>query len=224
MRITRRQLQRSLGVLWLLDGVLQCQPFMFSRQFSRQVLAPAGVGQPTVIATPLHVVTALTAAHPAAANGAFALIQILLGLALLTRRFDRPALVASIGWALSVWFLGEGLGGLATGATFLTGAPGAALLYAVIAALAWPAHKEGRDDRPSWLALPLWTAFWLGAAILQIVDGNNSSMSLTMTLRGAQSGAPNWISDLTAFWFAFDFLVGRSPCSSRSTYWWRFGR
>ena len=46
------------------------------------------------------------------------------------------ALAASIAWALAVWWLGEGLGGVLTGAASpVTGAPGAALLYALAAVL-----------------------------------------------------------------------------------------
>jgi hypothetical protein len=196
VRITRRHLQVSLGSLWLLDGALQCQPIMFSREFARQILAPAGVGQPTALAEPLHLVGALVSAQPALANGAFVLIQIILGLGLLTRRFNRAALAASIAWALSVWIVGEGLGGLATGATLLTGAPGAALLYAVIAVLAWPTRERQGDDRPSWLALPAWCTLWLVGAGLQLIHGNNSPASFTMMLRDAQSRAPGWIAGI----------------------------
>ena len=196
MQITRRHLQVSLGSLWLLDGVLQCQPTMFSRDFARQVLAPAGVGQPAAIAEPLHLVRDLLSAQPAVVNGIFVLIQIALGLGLATRRFNRVALAGSIAWALSVWVVGEGLGGLATGATLLTGAPGAAVLYAVIAALAWPTRENLGDDRPSWLALPAWCTLWLAGAGLELIDGNNSSGSITMALRDAQSSAPGWIAGI----------------------------
>jgi len=196
VRITRRHIQRSLGALWLLDGVLQCQPIMFTRAFPRHILSPAGVGQPSFIAEPLHIVVSLVSTQQALVNGTFALIQILLGLALFTRRFTRVALAASIGWALSVWFWGEGLGGLATGATFLNGAPGAALLYAIIALLAWPVRNGQSDERPSWLALPVWSALWLSAAALELIDGNDSTTSITMMLRSAESGAPTWIAGI----------------------------
>jgi hypothetical protein len=196
MPITRRHLQLALGSLWLLDGVLQCQPFMFSRAFAHRILAPAAAGQPSLVAVPLHAVAVLVAAQPIVSNGLFAIVQVLLGLAILSRRFTRVALGASIGWALSVWVVGEGLGGVATGATFLVGAPGAALLYAAIAVCAWPVRDSGRDARPSWLALPIWSALWFIAAALQLVHGNDSTTSLTMTLRGAQSSAPHWIARL----------------------------
>ena len=196
MQITRRHLQVSLGALWLLDGVLQCQPIMFSRGFSRQILAPAGVGRPSALVEPLRVVEALVSAHPALANSTFVLIQILLGVGLLTRRFSRASLAVSIVWSLSVWMVGEGLGGLATGATLLAGAPGAAVLYAVVAILAWPSRTLRGNERPSWLVLPAWCALWLVGAGLQLLHGNNSSTSFTMMLRAAQSGAPSWIGQI----------------------------
>lgn len=196
MHITRRHLQVSLAALWLLDGALQCQPYMFSRDFARNVLSPAAHGQSVRVAEPLHVVATLVSAHPALTNGGFAIIQILLGLGLLTRRFTRVALAASIAWALSVWVVGEGFGGVATGATLLSGAPGAALLYAVIAILAWPTRDSRGDDRPSGLALPAWCMLWLSGAGLQLVAGNNSAMSFSMMLRAAQSGSPQWIAGI----------------------------
>jgi hypothetical protein len=38
---------------------------MFSREFTRQILAPAGVGRPSAFAEPLRVVAALVSASPA---------------------------------------------------------------------------------------------------------------------------------------------------------------
>jgi len=196
MRITRRGLQVALGALWLFDGLLQLQPYMFSRGFVSGILAPVNQGQPAVVAAPLHLMASLVSAHPALANSSFALTQILLGLGILTRRFNRVALSASVLWALSVWFFGEGLGGLATGATLLAGAPGAALLYAVIALLAWPSREGSSRERPSWLALPAWCVLWLGGAVLQLIAGNNSASSLTMMMSSAQSGAPGLVARL----------------------------
>jgi hypothetical protein len=43
-RVTRRGIQLALGLLWILDGLLQFQPDMFSRRFATQVIAPAGAG------------------------------------------------------------------------------------------------------------------------------------------------------------------------------------
>ena len=199
MRITRRHLQFSLAALWLFDGVLQCQPTFFSHNLVRVILPSAGRGQPAALAAPLHLFATLVSAHPALTNLGIVIVQIVLGLGLLTKRFTRAALAASIGWAVTIWFMGEGLGGVTSGATLLTGAPGAALLYAVIAVVAWPTRDEQGDDRPSWLALPAWCTLWLAGAGLQLVAGNNSTTSLAMMLRAAQSNSPEWIAGIDRY-------------------------
>ena len=138
----RRRLQLLLAGLWLLDGVLQLQPVMFTRRFPA-MLAESAAGQPGVVAAPVTWAARLIAGHPAPANAAFAALQIALGLGLAWRPAVRPALAGSVLWGLAVWWLGEGLGGLFTGtASPAGGAPGAALLYAVVAVLLWPPRRE----------------------------------------------------------------------------------
>jgi hypothetical protein len=44
--ITRRGLQIALGILWLIEGAVQAQPFMFTKGLATAVIAPAGQGQP----------------------------------------------------------------------------------------------------------------------------------------------------------------------------------
>src|SRR3954462_1374496 len=128
--ITRRDLQVALGLFWLLDGLLQAQPFMFTRAFATQVIAPVGQGQPGFVSGPVHWVSTVIAAPPVAWNIPFAAIQILLGVGLLVPRTARVTLAVSIAWALGVWWLGEGLSAVASGhASMVTGAPGSALFY-----------------------------------------------------------------------------------------------
>ena len=139
----RRRLQLLLAGLWLLDGVLQLQPAMFTRQFPA-MLAESAAGQPGAVAGPVTWAARLITEHPAPANAAFAALQIALGLALAWRPAVRLALAGSVIWGLAVWWLGEGLGGLLTGtASPVNGAPGAALLYAITAVLLWPPRTEG---------------------------------------------------------------------------------
>ncbi|MGH3399019.1 MAG: hypothetical protein ACRDPO_30485, partial [Streptosporangiaceae bacterium] len=141
----RRWLQLALGLVWLVDAALQFQPFMFTRGFVTQVIDPAAMGSPGVISRSVMGTGQLVLTHPALFNAAFATIQLALAAGLLWRRTTRLALAGTIVWALGVWWLGEGLGGLLTGtASPVTGAPGAALLYVVIAVLAWP-RRADRD-------------------------------------------------------------------------------
>jgi len=79
---------------------------------------------------------------------------------------------ASAGWALVVWVAGEGMGGLTAGvSSVLTGYPGAALLYAIAAAVLFPRRRPREDAAAAAEAgimgqysRMLWLALWLGAA------------------------------------------------------------
>ncbi|MET7472959.1 hypothetical protein ABZT17_01155 [Streptomyces sp. NPDC005648] len=142
--VTRRGVEIALGALWLVDGVLQFQPSMFTRGFFVDTLGMANMGLPGPVATVEYDLTSMLAAHPALWNALFASLQLALGLGLLWRRTARPALALTVLWALGVWTVGEGFGGLfMSGSDLLTGAPGAALLYALVALALWP-----RPDRP----------------------------------------------------------------------------
>jgi hypothetical protein len=102
-----------------------------------------------------------------------------------------------VGWALSVRYLGEGLGGLFGGGTsLLTGAPGSALMYAVVAVTVWPRRPGSPSgQRPArWAAA--WAAAWLGGALLQLLPGSDTNASLSMTLSMSASGAPGWLAGL----------------------------
>ena len=231
--LSRRGLQVALGVLWLLDAALQAQPFMFTRGFATQVIAPTGQGQPHLVSGPVEFVSTLVATHPFAWNLVFAGVQLLLGVGLLVRRTARVTLAASIVWALGLWYLGEGLSGLASGhASLLTGAPGSALLYAVLAAAAWP--RVSSDQAPArWLAWA-WALLWVGAAAFQLAPGQNSGSAAASLLTGSAEEAPQWLAPLdtsVATWAshhgglavyglaAVEFLVGVAALSRRTRTW-----
>ena len=88
----------------------------------------------------------------------------------------RVALAASVVWSLGVWWFGEGLGGVLNGtANPVNGAPGAVILYALLAVLLWPADRAGsamlrrrRSPPPGRSARGppgvLWLVLWLSLA------------------------------------------------------------
>jgi hypothetical protein len=193
-RITRRGIQIMLGLLWILDGFLQFQPAMFTRKFATQVIAPAGEGQPAFVSWPVNEAARIILHQPALADVGFGLIQLALGVGILYPRTVRWALAASVVWALSVWYLGEGLGDLfGRGATLLTGAPGSALLYAVVAMTVSPRpEKNVKDQRPAWWAAVAWAVLWLGGTLLQVLPGSDTNASISMSVAMNASGAPAW--------------------------------
>jgi hypothetical protein len=171
----RQWLRIALGLGWLADGLLQLQPPMFTSAFVSSVLAPAAMGNPAPVAGLITAAARAIGPDVAVWNAIFGGVQLAIGAGLLWRRTGRAALAGSVLWGLTVWVLGEGLGGLLTGAASpLTGSPGAALLYAITAVLLWPASGHGQDRDRSVAGLsPLgtagsrlvWVALWAGFAI-----------------------------------------------------------
>jgi hypothetical protein len=149
----RRRVEIALGVIWLMDGALQFQPYMFSNAFFAGVLGMANMGLPGPLSRVDYDVSTMLAAHPVWWNACFATFQVAIGAGLLYGR-GRVAMLArsaSILWGIGVWLVGEGAGALFMGGTsLLTGAPGAALLYPLVTVAIWPVQVspvEGRGVR-----------------------------------------------------------------------------
>lgn len=196
----RRALQLVLAAIWLLDGVLQYQPFMYSKAFA-QMLGSTAAGNPSVIARPITWDAALVGHHLALLNTVFATIQLLLGLGIAFRPTARIGLAASIAWSLAVWWFGEGLGGVLNGgAGPLNGAPGAVIIYALIAVLLWPADRPG-GPAPfvaaravgAHVARALWAVFWLSQAYFALTPGNRAPQAANGMITGMESGEPGWL-------------------------------
>ncbi len=200
---TLRALQIALGVLWLLDGALQYQSFMFHKTFVTQVIEPNVVGQPGVIAQPITWVSHLIEPRVAVFNVFAATLQVLIGVGLIYRPTVRAALLASFAWVGGIWWFGEGFGGLATGnASPLTGAPGAALLYAIIGLILWPnsrSRTSGGGGAGGMLGVKgariAWAALWLLAAGLWLVPVNRGASASHDAIAEAPSGAA-WLSSI----------------------------
>ena len=214
----RRRLQLVLAGIWLLDGVLQFQAFMFSKGFS-QLLGATAAGNPAVIANPINWSAKIIADHPTATNAIFALIQVALGLGIAWRPARKLALGASVVWALAVWWLGEGLGGVLNGAASpVNGAPGAVIIYALLAVLLWP----GRQDRAAPfiagrftganVARVLWLVLWGSLAYLALLPATRAPKALGGMVAGMASGEPGWLFSLDDHLGAF--LTSNGPAMS----------
>jgi hypothetical protein len=202
MRPTRRFAQVALGLLWLLDAGLQLQPFMFTRDFATDVLAVNEVGQPWFVADPVSWAASLTAAHPVPAGLAFALAQLVIAVAILVPGTSRLGLALSIPWSAGVWLIGEGLGGIFAGhVDIFTGAPGAVVLYAILAVAAWPRHGPHglRSDAPLpyWL-VPAWAVLWLGFAALTLMPGTDAVHTISGEIDMMAQMTPGWLAGLDA--------------------------
>lgn len=215
----RRTLQLVLAFIWLLDAILQFQSFMFTKAFS-QMLAGTAAGNPAVIADPISWSARIIGDHPDGTNAAFGTIQLLLGLGIAWRPTVKAALAASIAWSLGVWWLGEGLGGVLDGAANpVNGAPGAVILYALLAVLLWPTREPdvGPDralgSEPAALAagrstrfvaarpvgaLPariLWLVLWGSLAYFAVAPSTGPN-GLHDMISGMEGPNPGWLNSL----------------------------
>ncbi len=196
---TRRALQLGLAAIWLLDGVLQYQSFMYTKAFGQMLAGTAG-GNPSVIARPINWDATLVEHHLVLINTIFATIQLLLGLGIAFRPTVRWALAASIAWAIGVWWFGEGLGGILNGvASPLNGAPGAVIIYALIAVLLWPADRDlsapfiAARAVGGQVARALWLVLWLSLAYFALTPDNRAPQALNGMIAGMESGQPGWL-------------------------------
>jgi hypothetical protein len=177
MLLSQKRLRQILGVLWLIDGLLQLQPQMFTMFMVNGIMVPIVQNQPGPIAASLQWIIALTTHHLTLINLAIAVVQIVIGLLLLSGRGVRGTVIASMVWAFIVWYGGEGMSMLLTGkGSVLTGAPGAVLLYPILGLAIYPrtsceevSVNSGEGGLLSRVQLRwILASFWFFAALLQL--------------------------------------------------------
>ncbi|HXA54994.1 MAG TPA: hypothetical protein VNV37_08995 [Solirubrobacteraceae bacterium] len=203
--VTRRGVQIALGCIWLLDGLLQFQSYMYTHAFLREVIEPTAKGQPGFISGPILTLAHFYGHNLTLWNTLSAEIQCAIGLGLiLSRRTVRPALAVSFLWALVVWWLGEGFGTLLSGAPVspLMGAPGAVFVYAMIGLLVWP-----KDDNPDGAPVDggllgrrggrvVWSLIWVEAAALWLLRVDRTKEALKAQISGMADAAPHWLASV----------------------------
>jgi len=165
----RRVLRTGLGVLWIVDGLLQAQPAM-PASFVQTSLAPALESAPDWLYSVIDPFGRLWLQHPVAADAVTVWIQVGLGVALIVGgagRVARAVVVASALWAGFVWVVGAVLGGMTDPtASWLDGAPGAALLYvAASLVLLLPTTSWDTGRAQSWLRRAVGATVLLGAVL-----------------------------------------------------------
>src|SRR5271165_7269736 len=229
---------------WLrgIGAVHEFQAFMFSRGFSQMLVATAA-GNPAVIADPINWSAKIIAGHGTLTNAVFAFIQLAIGLGIAWRPTLKLALGASIVWSLGVWWFGEGLGGVLNGAGGpANGAPGAVIIYALLAVLLWPGSRDraapfvaGRFTGPD-VARALWLVLWGSLAYLALLPATRAPKALGGMVSGMASGqspaASGWstlalvlrevvdvsaaspLTDAAPATAEFEFVIGGMTCAA----------
>src|SRR5229473_5129292 len=98
MLFSRKVLQRILGALWLIDGLLQFQPQMFTMNMVNGIMKPMLNGQPGVFEPSLQWFVDQTTLHLTAVNLLIAIVQVLLGISFLVLpdRWIKPVVLFSV--------------------------------------------------------------------------------------------------------------------------------
>ena len=170
----RRLLRVGFGLIWILDGILQAQPKM-AAGLASQVIEPIAAASPTWVQHLVNWGGTIWSYHPIAAGAASVWIQVGIGAWLIIAAhgpWSRLAGLASVAWGLTVWVFGESFGGIfAPGLSWLTGAPGAVLIYVVAGALIALPESAWRTPRLGRLLLGGIGLFYIGMAVLQAWPG-----------------------------------------------------
>jgi hypothetical protein len=205
----RRCLQLVLAGIWLLDAVLQFQAFMFTKGFAK-MLAASSAGNPAIVAGPINWTARFIGDHGTPVNAIFAVIQLLIALGIAWRPTVRLGLAASVAWAVGIWWFGEGLGGVVSGTgSPLNGAPGAVIIYGLLAILLWPARRDRQASFAAGLATgaaaarALWLVLWGSLAYLALQPATAAAGAMSSMIASVAAGQPSWLawtdSQLAAF-------------------------
>jgi hypothetical protein len=197
----RRTLQLALATVWLIDGILQLQSFFFTKNFGLQMISGLSSGNPSIIARPITWSGTTIGHHAVLTDACFALAQTAIAMAIAWRPTVKIGLAVSIAWAVGVWWVGEGLGGVFNGtANPVNGAPGAVMIYALLAVLLWPSDRTGQKapfiaaravGTP--IAKALWLVLWGSLAYFAVLGVNRSSQGLHNLIESEISGEPRWM-------------------------------
>jgi hypothetical protein len=197
----RRTLQLTLATIWLLDGVLQMQAFFFTRAFGTQMISMSAEGNPSVIARSILWSGRTIGHHAVIINALFALAQVAIGLGIAWRPTLKLAVAASIVWSVGVWWVGEGFGGVFSGAADpINGAPGAVIIYGLLAVLLWPSDRPGPAASfiagravGAPIAKALWLVLWGSLSYFAVLGANRSSQGLHDLIIRQTNGEPEWV-------------------------------
>ncbi|MCL4452120.1 MAG: hypothetical protein M1327_05810 [Candidatus Thermoplasmatota archaeon] len=146
---SRTFLRLALGIMWILDAILQVQPEM-NNLFAQYNLIPMlTMGFPVTQVIRLSV--NVWNRNPPLMDLAAAVIQLYIGVLYLTTKKGKIFYfiqAVAIAWCAVIWVFGEGFGGVFTlGSSFLTGLPGSVIFYLVGAVVLILTAGDGNSTR-----------------------------------------------------------------------------
>ncbi len=189
-----------LGILWIVDGVLQFQPEM-PYGFLSVVILPAIQAIPFMNVEQFLMIGYNTwLLHPFQFDALSGALQIFIGSAFLlnnSQKCLKIISIISIMWSVIIWIFGEGFGGIPkAGVSILTGFPGSALIYVFLAMPYVSKRFSDRSYLKNYMKYTLTTILIIGA-ILQLIPGNtfwnSGQLSFDIYMNISQQGESPYV-------------------------------
>ncbi|QSO46474.1 hypothetical protein [Alicyclobacillus mengziensis] len=172
-------LRTGIGVLWMIAGLLQFQPLMFTPDFyawyppkiMESTIQGVADGQPGFVVTLMHQGSMLWSTHPVLFNVLAASLQLAIGLLMLFGRHSLRTLglALSVIWGIFVWTFGEAFGHLFGEPSYLIGSPGSAFLYVISSLLLLGMIGVLNEGSARTTLRYVTTLFWFFMAFFQVM-------------------------------------------------------
>lgn len=214
-----RFLRRSFGILWLLDGLFQLRPAM-PGGFVANVAQPATTGLPGPLVLFVDSILRIWNAQPTKVDLITAFVQISIGIGYLTLKRCAARRIlgyVTVAWSIAVLVGGNGFGLLYAGASFLTGAPSAVVIYGFVAIVILRAERGNRDVLGDRLYEIFVSVFLLIGALLQAIpyEGYWAANGISsMTGAMATANQPHLFSSAIS---SFTNFANASPIAANAT-------
>ncbi len=200
-------LRISFGIIWTFDGMFQLRPDL-PGGFVSQVAQPSLQGAPSIIQDVINPLLNLWNTHPIKADVLSGWLQLLIGIALIFLNSGRALqliLWMSVLWSTTIFVFGNGFGIFYHGASFVSGAPAAILIYGFVSLyLLGLAHDASWTKHPKTLSVSV-AAFLIIGGVLQALpaEGYWGNSLATMFSGMASANQPGifsavirWAADL----------------------------
>ncbi|WP_139061674.1 hypothetical protein [Sulfobacillus thermosulfidooxidans] len=176
----------GLGAYWAISSLIQMWPTMAVASAQSLQTHPL-----------LHALAPFWGHHPVADTLWSIVIQMVLGIVLLTERENitgRIALILSAFWSFFLWIAGENWGGLShTSASLVMGSPGAGF-FALLASLALlaPVSWWTNAKVPQWIFKVLVVVWGLGT-IWQLIHFSSATAWQPVWIPQVDGAEPHWV-------------------------------
>ncbi len=179
---TNKLIIKIFAIFWIVDGLLQLQPRLLSKDFIDKVINPLFINNHTVLQLAASRLSHIFLLQPLLFGLLIALIQITIGIMVFSNRYRRIGLVISVLWSLFIWLFGQNAGGIFSHQINpLQSSPGPAVFYTLISI--YFLLSQNKHELITYLVLFFsWSLFWLVQMFTILINPGLIRMGIMMKL------------------------------------------